>query len=355
MRHNRQRGVDVPISTVHSFLVHAGKNLKEQPEIGGTKVLPKSQKLYSMLQTVYEKADVECTIDIAFSSSSTGEQQNDCRDLILAYIEKHEMAKARAIAERLQECTDQRSGLALLFVMVGAEGTQGNEHKLVIARFPADTAILADQKAGVLTVEFLERVFMKSASSYKSAVYRDKSLTHGFWMGKAVDRQINTGMTNLSTYWIKDFLASDFSTTSQQGSRRLAEALREAIGRATEVSTKEELIAASRLAGSLNDKATSIEEFIQHFGLSQVAKTLIAEQFRNREHLLEEKFQFDADEFRQHIPYRSIQMSSGGLLTAKTDEFDKAFRREEVKGSPEKVRFISEGTIVDDKLRKGRP
>ena len=61
---------------------------------------------------------------------------------------------------------------------------------------------------------------MKSATSYKAAMYRDGSLTAGFWTGRAIDKQINNRVAPASTYWIEEFLDSDFSTTAAAGTPR---------------------------------------------------------------------------------------------------------------------------------------
>jgi hypothetical protein len=54
----------------------------------------------------------------------------------------------------------------------------------VISRFPTDNAIYVDEDPRKLTVEFLERVFMKNKASYKAAVYRDASLRGAFGMAE---------------------------------------------------------------------------------------------------------------------------------------------------------------------------
>ena len=53
----------------------------------------------------------------------------------------------------------------------------------VMSRFPADSGILAEQTAKTLNVQFLEKIFMKSATSYKSAVYTGASPSD-FWEGR---------------------------------------------------------------------------------------------------------------------------------------------------------------------------
>jgi len=108
----------------------------------------------------------------------------------------------------MQSVTTNRSGIGLMFLM---KGTVGPRHQLVITRFPADQGVIAEGTAQVLTIEFLDRVFMKSAKAYKSAIYVYDSAEVGFWEGRAVDRQI-TGSREASDYWIFDFLESALRT-----------------------------------------------------------------------------------------------------------------------------------------------
>jgi hypothetical protein len=213
------------IEHIHTYLVHPGKGEQGVPKIGGTTVPLDGSKLFVLLDTIYSRSDVECDIDISFDPSAAGHQQNPCRDLIVDYLSRPTLARGRRIAKRLQEMTDHRSGLGLVFLIAGREG---QKHKIVISRFPTDTAILADEDAQNLTVQFLERVFMKSASSYKAVVYEDSSLQAEFWAGRAVDRQITSRVIELSEYWIFDFLASNFRITPAAGTRRLGAALRSA-------------------------------------------------------------------------------------------------------------------------------
>ncbi|HVX56094.1 MAG TPA: hypothetical protein VHA37_00015, partial [Candidatus Saccharimonadales bacterium] len=154
----------VSIETIHSYLVHPGKHEKNQPAIKGTNV-PLAGKLFDMLNRVFDAADRECTHDITFDADDDGNQVNPCRDLIVAYIKKSTLSHGQRLAKRLQQFTTRKSGLGLLFLLTGQHA---GESKIVLSRFPADSAILAEEGADGLTVEFLEKVFMKSATSYKA-------------------------------------------------------------------------------------------------------------------------------------------------------------------------------------------
>ena len=196
-----------------------------------------------MLRTVFDRASHECDIDIVFQPDRDGRQQNDCRDAIIKIVAAPTVVHGRAIAKRLQAVTTNRSGLGLLFLM---KGDNDNVDTVVISRFPADQGVVAQENAEQLSVEFLERVFMKSAKAYKSAIYSSDSLQRGFWDGRAVDRQIS-GPRELSDYWIRDLLQSELRTTGPAGTKRLAVAVREAIRSADTLELRQELISAAGL------------------------------------------------------------------------------------------------------------
>ena len=163
----------MPFSRGHSFLVHPSKAEAKaesaQPNIGGVEVTPQAGKLFGMLSRVFDRAHDECTIEIAFRPDSNGQQLNNVCTLLKTYLKHPNLRTARKVAERLQAVTTHRSGLGLLFLLAGSDS---NGSRLIVARFPADEGIVATEKSKTLSLEFLERVFMKSAYSYKAALYR---------------------------------------------------------------------------------------------------------------------------------------------------------------------------------------
>jgi hypothetical protein len=336
----------LPLQTIHSFLVHPGKHSEEVPPINGTAV-PLNGRLFDLLRDIYVDSEDECDIDIAFSPED-GRQQNPCRDLILAYIGNPTLARGRRIAERLQLVTDGRSGIGLLFLIGGREG---RDHKIVVSRFPTDTAILADEDRDSLTVQFLERVFMKSKTSYKAVVYRDASLQAGFWTGQAIDKQITGQLGESSNYWIFDFLTSDFSVTPAAGTRRLGGAIREAAKRTTDINVKRELVAAATLATNLGGQRTSIADFERRFHLSRPARDALRNELRSP-HVANEQFRFDLEEFNDIVRYRSVELDNGGMMTALSSDFDDVFEQRVVNRERNEIRFSTQGRVVNERLKK---
>lgn len=334
----------MPIQAIHSFLVTPSKQAANPPKIGGAK-LPLKGKLYDMLAGVYDKSETECRIDIAFNHTD-GKQQNDARDLLLKYVASPSLDAGRAIATRLQSVTDNRSGLGLLF-LIG--GMHDSKHRLVVSRFPADAGVLAEEKQDGLTVEFIERVFLKSATSYKAALYAGTNLKAGFWDGRCIDKQVNSDVVSISDYWIKHFLASDFKTTPAQGTRRVAIAYKNAIKETKDLTAKEELAAAARLTSGLHGKSVTANSLAQKYSFSPAALEAFKKQFPPE--LYTEQFKVDGPEYSKHIAFQSIELDNGGILTAEAPKFNEVFKRDEHDG---KIRFTTEGTIVAERLRTNK-
>jgi hypothetical protein len=305
--------------------------------------------MFQLLDDIYTRSEAECNIDITFSPTSDGNQQNDCRDLILRYLNGPAIHLGRLLAERLRDNTDGRSGLGLMFLIAGKEGPR---HKIVISRFPTDSAIYVDDNARALTVEFLERVFMKNKASYKAVAYQDRSLHGGFWSGRAVDKQLNSLGGQLSDYWIADFLLSEFSVTPAAGTRRFALALRDA-SKKSELPVKQELTAAATLASGLGGQRLSIDSFAQQFNLTRPAKDAIVRELKNHRSA-QETFEFDLTEFKNLIAYKSVELSNGALLTAESSEFEDVFHRRVVDDAMRLVEFSTQGRIINEKLKTAR-
>lgn len=331
------------IESAFTYMVHPGRSDPDAGKINGAAV-PLEGKLFGLLSEVYDKADRECDIDIGFRSTS-GKKENASRDLITAFALSPTVETGRAIAHRLASVTTHRSGLGLLFLILGKDG---DAHKLLISRFPADSAILAEENYSTLSVKFLERVFMKSAKSYKAALYRHVSIDSGFWLGSAVDKQVTSPSVLASDYWVSDFLSSDFKTTSAQGTKRLATALRSAVRLVNDPDVKHELVSVSTLAKNLGGQVLSISDIKTKFSLSDAAYSAIKSALKNPE-TVDEKFKFDFSEFSNQIAYRSVSLDNGVTISAPTQTFAKSVREE--RGAGSERRFSTEGKIVDEALK----
>jgi hypothetical protein len=330
----------VPITIAHSFLVRAGKADETQQKIGGVKV-PLDSKVGGMLAELFTASAKECDIDIMFRNAANGSQSNPVQKILESYAHHPSLPNGRTIAEQLQAVTTHRSGLGLLFVACGADSVGP---RLLVARFPADSGVVAHERSSGLTVEFLDRVFMKNARAYKSVFYVAR---RGFWDGKAVDKQTES-VREISEYWINEFLQSDLRTTSQAGSRRLADALRKATQSADD-NLRVELMSAAQVIRSQPPRPTSILKIMTDLNLSADAIDAVSRTVGRKE-LLSERFKFDRNEYDLHIGLRMVALDNGATLMADNTKFEQVFKPTDQGDG--RTRFSTEGVITDQRLRK---
>lgn len=338
------------VGSIHSYLIYPGKNVVSPHEISGTTV-PMTGVLFEMLRKVFNSAEAECRHNIAFTADANGAQQNDCLDLFVDYIKNCDLPRGREVAKRLQGYTTNKSSLGLMFLM---KGQHKGETKLVVSRFPADSGILAEEKAQSLSVAFIERVFMKSSTSYKAAVYSGKSFPKDFWKGRAIDKQINNAESYISDYWIRDFLHSDFLTPGEAGTRRFAIAVREAMNLSSDPKIKMDIAALLHLMAGTPKKIINPKALLDQLQIPAQTKEEIKKRFPKAK-AFEENFQFVPAEFVKHVLLRTVELDNGGLLTAPSQKFDDVFASESVSPNTDVVRFTTEGKIVNQRFRKAKP
>lgn len=336
------------VAKAFSFLVHPGRGVEDQPNIGGAELDPLSE-VGLMLGSSFARSTTDCTIDIVFTSAKDGSQKNPTREAIIGLIKEPSLENARAIASQLQNATTHRSGLGLFFVIFG-EGDDKKIKKVYLSRFPADNGITAEEYEDELRVELLEQVFMKNAYAYKAVAYEGINTNSDFWHGKAIDKQVSSRSTAISGYWIKAFLKSDFKTTSALGTRRFAEALKKTINETLDIDIKHELTSVATLAKNFKNKAVSIDNIGRTFNLSDRASSALRERLQRPEFAFS-KFNFSATEFQKHIKFRLVQLSNGAVLTAPAGKFNQIFNRHDDLEN-QRTTFSTEGKVIDEALTK---
>ncbi|NKB84009.1 hypothetical protein HED51_14730 [Ochrobactrum grignonense] len=59
---------------------------------------------------------------------------------------------------------------------------------------------------------------------------------------------------------------------------------------------------------------------------------------------------FNAEEFFKQLPYKTVELDSGAVLTAQSSQFDEVFDREEINN--DEFIFSTKGKIITEKLEK---
>lgn len=334
------------IACIACFLVYPGKGLdKPQPSQGI--LLTLEGRLYGMLQGIFNKADTECNIPIRFLMAKEGTQHNEVRDLVIGFASSPTLKSGNRLADRLRDQTTMVPGLGLLFFLFGHNESGW---KLVLSRFPAEQGITAEIGRVGLEVKFIERIFMKSAMAYKAALFAGPSFDTANWSGYVVDKQLRAAGKQVADYWRRDFLASDFKTTSKAGTKRIAVAFRDASRLAPAIETKQELVGASFLLPGYAGQTISLGDVMERLNLSEESRNLLVSNVPH-ERLVDDTFTFDRDEYLKHAAFSSVELDNGSLMIAPSGRFNDIFHRELLNQETQIYRFSTEGRIVDERLR----
>jgi hypothetical protein len=132
---------------------------------------------------------------------------------------------------------------------------------------------------------------------------------------------------------------------------RLAVALRNAVTETDQLMVRHELVSAAALLRNQHGRRQSARQLIDQLRLSEEATAAIEAAFPRSE-LMDETFQFDREEFQRHAPYRAVELDNGGLMIAEDEQFGQVFRQDPANLPGGRVRFVTEGRVVNERLRK---
>lgn len=329
------------VEYAHCFFIAPQKG-KEEPDSCKYATIKKRSKLYSMLSDLFDKSPRECRIPIVFTSDK---QANETRTLILDGIDGKTPTKWLPLADYLSSVTTNVSGLGLFFVIVG---TEGGKIRTVLARFPADTAILADTQGDRLQVELIERVFMKNSKSYKAVTYEAANPSASYWEGLAIDKQIHGNITHGSNYWIGAFLRSNYKTDPKVGSLRLADAIKKATQSDISSEARAQIVGAQTLLAGLDGNVISPIEFCNRYTLGEEARNAVLSNIKP-EKLRDEAFQFVYAEYRVRAPIRQVSLDNGVSIAAPSGQFDELVDR--VADENDRQTYSTSGVVTKDIVR----
>lgn len=334
------------VAGIHSYLVKPKSSGKPTLPLGTPVGL--SGKLFDLLNRVFLNANTECSIDIAFKMNDDGTQYNEMRTMILEHVHASSTSEfektADKIALRLAEHTTFVTGSGLLFVI---RGTMNGKPAVVLSRFPADEGIVADDQSSKLTIDFVDKLFLKDRRSYKAVVFKGLVPNTSRRTGRAVDKQINDVMNPTSKYWIHEFLLCDFTVTSAAGTKRFAEALKSVTNKTEDLALKASIAGAAMVLSNFNGQTMSAEQLMKQ--LKMPAGAIDGVRDKIGKSAMAESFKFDAMIFGGHYKYRTKVLDNGAILTADASTYDEIFDQKEV---GDKTQFSTTGTVTKERIGK---
>ncbi|AYV57706.1 hypothetical protein EFP84_18885 [Leptospira kmetyi] len=330
------------ITKIFSFFIPPYVDGEEELPFPGTEI-PLNGKAFDFLQEQYSKAKDECRIPIVFIAKDD-QQANDVRDSVIKLLKRKTLENASLLATRLWRVTDARPGHGLMFLIMGK--TNGLQN-ILIARYAADTGFTANATKSSLSVALIENIFLKNVGAYKAALYEGSAFETDFWEGLAIDKQ-NRTFKELSDYWIKNFLESDFKISPKRGSMMLGKAVRKAILSTENLSDKHDIISTIALAKNLNGKAISATDYCSTFSLSEGLTNHILNSLGN-ETIRETKFIFESETFKEVTAIRTIYLNNGAIVSGDAEQFSSIW--EENPTIDENIEYKTKGKIINEKVR----
>jgi hypothetical protein len=292
---------------------------------------------------IFDDAPSDCKVEIIFTSD--GNQGNEIRTLILRIANsKTTQAKENAandLTMKMYEVTDFRNETGLFIII---EGKKGTKTRIVLARFKRNEGLYNQGNA----LEYLRNVFTKS-SHYKLAIYEDIPSDKSFWKGYAIDRQTSTTTYKpFSYFWIEDFLQSQTSITSVQGTTQLSKVIKTLLKQTKTLEEQEQVISGIVNLKSKRDAQISVENFCQNYlspELTKVVKKEVTEDFFNS------VFPVDKAVMQRELGATVLTLDGGITANIPTFQYERHVKEETKNGQK---RVTIEGLLKGKRVNTGK-
>ena len=113
---------------------------------------------------------------------------------------------------------------------------------------------------------------------------------------------------------------------------------------------KRELLGASTIMRGFDGVAQSTADLLATLRLTPPAVQAITSRL-SRPEAANDVFTFSTAEFDKHIRYQTVELNNGATMTAPSGEFSDVFSEETVSDDG-RVRFTTEGYVVDRRIRR---
>ncbi|WP_157385686.1 hypothetical protein [Mesorhizobium sp. STM 4661] len=97
-----------------------------------------------------------------------------------------------------------------------------------------------------------------------------------------------------------------------------------------------------------------MNDFLDHFHFSEPTRNAILAEIKDPAIQAESSI-FDAPVFTEQVAYRTVELSSGAVLTAPSAEFDEVFTKEPVHaGVDGEYKYSTVGSVVTEKVARSK-
>jgi len=282
-----------------------------------TKVLQENEPGLDYLLKIFDKTTSDCKITINFIADDN--QNNEIRSKMIGLLSDNEIDKKTEIgtelAKRLSKMTDERNKYGLFIILIGKKA---QTYRAVLIRFKGEEVVYKKQMTDGFVIEILKEAYSKNSKHYKVVYFEDQVAERGnFWTGYVLDRQ-KQGKKNLevSEYWIKDFLLCEYAMTDIQGTRKLAEEIKQFGSKLENVEDKIALVEAVVNLRNNPEQEFSILQFADEFLPANIRYQF--KEFVGDDEISNTVFNVEEETFKHELVFKTIKLDNQISLSIPT-------------------------------------
>jgi hypothetical protein len=329
------------IARIHAYSVHPQRNVSPMRAPEGGAIKPTSA-LSEVLATNLEEARFANRPSVVFNVDTTT-RTSDVRDGIMNFA-FGQSAQARAaclmLANRLGAAMDQRSSAALLLLV--AFGKESSKRQTVLWIFPNEEAFQFRRSGTEPSIEVLQDVFSQRSKLRKAAMFEGRNSRSDYLEGRILDLQAGSRKQDVAEFFIRTFLDSTLSVTSDIGSRILAETLRSVHEHLTDPHHREQLYASIIAVRNAPRSRISLETFADHYLAPELRGEFL--DYAPNQETAAAVFEFSRQSFDDVLQFRVFELENGLYVYSPLGEIGRGVRIAD-------GHLVCEGTIEKEKLR----
>lgn len=305
---------------IHAYEVRPQRLQKSpQPAAGGRVDAP--QDFLFSLEDYRRRAKLEKRPRVGFQPRLAGPGEyndNEVRQTVLAFCfgngPEVEVA-AEVLANRLGKSMDARSSSCLLVLTVYHDHPT---RTFIGWAFPKDDPYGFDLQDSAPSIHLIGNAFSRSSHFRKAVQFQGLDHPEHFWQGYVMDRQ-----SKLADYWVQDFLDCRMLLDDQQGTRLLADTLKQTHAELDDQAAQQQVAAAIMAARIAQRKSWSLKRFATEY-LSGESKSLFLK--KAPPEVLDSEFQLDKPLLQSRAGWQLYQLENQIAVLAPADHDEKSLK-----------------------------
>lgn len=290
-----------------------------RPAAGG--LVEPTSRLKTAMQEFFRQSRLDRQPRIGFRPHQQEGQEyalNPVRDLVLQFLSQDKglaQQAAQQLANRLSLAMDDRSQSCLLVLTATRESEQS---RFVAWAFPKDDPMSFGVQGKTASIEIIQNAFSRSSTFRKAVMFVGNHRTDAsgtidlpadqFWQGYVLDRQ-----SRLAQYWLEDFLDCQSLLNGAQGTRLLADLLKDTHATVERQEDQEQITSALLALRASQRKSWTLNRFAKEY-LAGAARQYFLQKSPPAAQAI--PFQLDKQVLQDRVGWRVFQLPEDVTVVA---------------------------------------